>query len=377
MKTRMLVVLGCWVAAGGCTPTLTPVFARQATPLTSQANPPRIIWVFDNSGSLEVPVDPAASSCTAGCGLPTNRCPPGCPTRKDLRLAGLDRFESAIPSSVTHAAVFYPSDALCGPPSFFDSNLSMPQLISNVAIRAPIGGSPTGPALRYVASLPQIAQAETFVVLLTDGLPNCNSDNPFNVCSVDPADAGAAAEALQACRCTTATCWPAVVCAQGCLDELATVAASHQLVEHEMRLMVVALGSDIALGPSIARSSLASMEIDLGPACTSEADCEGRACGADGFCVDKLYVAPAAADFEAPARRLADAVQRSARCTWWLPRQVTAAELTVELGGAVVSPTEWTLEGSAEQRVVLSGAACERLLATEEAPTISWLPPAE
>src|SRR5213076_2081393 len=50
------------------------------------------------------------------------------------------------------------------------------------------GGTPTGLSLSFVGGLPELndPKREDFVLLLTDGLPNCNPSNP-NTCTTPAA----------------------------------------------------------------------------------------------------------------------------------------------------------------------------------------------
>jgi len=373
MNVRVLAV----VVLSACSPILTPVVGRQ--PLVGSSNPPRIIWLFDQSGSMLLPVDPTSAPCAGGCGTPSSPCPSTCLTREGVFRAGIDTMAAVIPARVPNTAIRYPLDSLCGAPgdpdvvvypdkTFYQrDNLVASELHDVLAAYIPVGGTPTAKALRYVASLPTTVQTETFVVLVTDGVPNCNANNPYNVCA-QPTDP----TALAACRCTTTSCSMGLLCSLGCLDDLGAVSASRLLGEQGMSLMVIGLGADLQSGIGI--STLGTLEIGLAASCTTSADCNGRTCGADGVCADKLFLAAAPADFEAPARRLARAVQVADRCTWWLPRQVAAADLTVEIGTDVLDPAEWTLKGEQEQRVVITGAACDRLIAGTESVTLS-LPP--
>lgn len=375
MNVRMLAA----VMLSACSPILTPVVGRQ--PLIASSNPPRIVWLFDQSGSMEIPISPCAAVPT--CGTPGNRCPPSCPTRETLFRAGIDTMAALLPPSVPNIPIKFPIDALCAPPlepvpdAFppVDAGSSSPrvpsiaatELHSLLATYLPIGGTPTAASLRHVASLaPLLRGSETIVVLVTDGLPNCNDANPYNLCA-QPTDLNA----IAACRCTTSSC-TASLCSKGCLDDLGAVSASHLLAQQGMSLMVIGLGADLQSG--IGTSTLGAMEIALPAPCTSSADCNGRSCNPDGVCADRIFMAASLTDFDAPARRLARAVQVSDRCTWWLPRQVAAADLTVEIGAEVLDPAEWTLKGDQEQRVVISGAACDRLIAGTESVTLS-LPP--
>lgn len=165
MNVRVLAV----VMLSACSPILTPVVGRQ--PLIPSSNAARIIWVFDQSGSMEIPISPCAASPT--CGTPGNRCPPGCPTRETVFRAGTDTMVARLPESVLHIPIKFPSDSLCGPPlgpvmvgPGLDPYLpadagprgsSVPsvtasELHSFLAASLPTGGSPTAASLRYVAS---------------------------------------------------------------------------------------------------------------------------------------------------------------------------------------------------------------------------------
>jgi hypothetical protein len=262
----------------------------------------------------------------------------------------MDHFQAQLPSEVTQAAAIFPTDALCGSPTSVTENLSGADVMARVRALAPIGGTPTANTLRTIANLAPLPQTETFVVLITDGLPNCNASNPNNVCTMNPTP-----EQLQACSCTTATCSSSTLCSRGCLDQPNAVAASHLLVEREQRLMVIGYGADVAAGSG--RAFLEAMEVTVGS--------------------DGALFASNGAEFQRPAETLGREVKKSLRSTWWLPRQVTASDLTVRVGGTVIPAEEWRLVGTAEQRVVISGSACDSLLAGTDAPSIEWLPPAE
>ncbi len=360
MNVRMLAV----VMVSACTPTLTPVVGRQ--PLSSWTNPPRIVWLFDNSGSMLQPINPADAGCPAGCGTGGNPCPNTCMTRVSMFKAGMDTITAQLPVSTLHAATHFPTDQLCGPPTSMNLNLSVTSLHDFVWSLFPSGGSPTAAALRFVADVLPLPQTETLVVLVTDGLPNCNANNPYNLCN-PPVDAAA----MAVCRCTTSSC-TGTLCSLGCLDDLGAVSVSHLLAERDMALMVIGVGAEIA--STVARQVLGQMEISLPRVCTTNADCNGNPCGADGVCADKLFLVNSAAEFDAPTRRLAKAVQVAERCTWWLPRQVAASDLIVEIGADVIDPSQWSVKGDLEQRVVISGVACDRLIAGTESVSFS-LPP--
>lgn len=363
IRTFAVVLVVCSVA---CTPTLTPVSERQGTALTGQAFPARVSWLLDSSGSLLIPTDPSDARCPAGCGSAGNPCPAICPDRADLLTAGVRAFEAELPTSIQQSLTFYPSDPYCGPPTSIRHDLTGAQVVDRVGRMVPVGGTPTGSALRFVqeSAFPDAGQGEHFVVLITDGLPNCNQAHPSNLCALYGPDAGQVdqevlASAQRACNCSTSTCTPASLCSAGCTDDLGTVNASRELAAAGMSLMVIGLGPDIA----VAKAYLASLEIAVAPICPQ---------GADAGC-DRLFLTSTEAGFSAPAQRLSRAVKESERCGWVLPREVIAADLSVEISGTLVDPSEWSLRAQGT-RVVIFGPPCERLLNGSETPTFTWLP---
>ncbi len=359
---RRAVLLSCFLSA--CNPVLDPVVTQQPQALTSTTRAPRVVWVLDKSGSLDMPVDPLAAACQPPCGPGGSvACPPECVTWK----RALDAFLESLASQMAparHGALIYPSDNFCGPPRDFAvplPPLASPTGFSDVLTKYtrsyPGGGTPTRAALELVESLPDEADTESYLVLVTDGKPNCNANNPNNTC--------AAHNPL--CRCTTVTCGIANnLCTLGCLDD--TVAeTSRRLAQRGWNLLVVAI-ADASTGDGDAL--LSSMQIGLPQTCSSEADCTGCA---DGLCPKRYYPVRTAADFARPERRIADVVQVYGRCSWWLGQDVQAAELSVTLGGVDVPRADWELSGT--RRVMIGGEACRRLIGDAHlAPVILWSP---
>jgi hypothetical protein len=223
---------------------------------------------------------------------------------------------------------------------------------------SPLGGTPTSAALNYLLSLPARA-VDTFVVLATDGAPNCNSTNPNHQC----------AGPNSSCRCTTNSC-ATNLCSLGCLDDLGVVTASHAVAARGMRLLVLGVGRELATAEAIA--PFAAMEIALPRTCSDDLGCVSGCDG--GVCGERLYLAARSTEFEAPASRLNAAVRRAGRCNWWLPHEAAASDLRVVLGAELT--TEWRLEAIGDgHRVELTGAACDQLmLDTTLTPDIRWLP---
>jgi hypothetical protein len=275
-------------------------------------------------------------------------------------LAGLSLF-SSLPTSVKHTAIIYPTDAVCGGPTSSFPDLALADVIDAYAQHVPAGGTPTSAALQFATRQLEPPLTETFVVLVTDGQPNCNSNNPNGICNDQ------SPSQVAACRCTTSNCDQSL-CSIGCIDELTTQTAAQALADTGAELMVVGVGGELASSSS----SLSSMKLGLPRTCASAIDCPGSTCGADGLCSNPLYFSTHASDYRAPADRLDVAVRRSAACTLWLDRGVLPQNLTVAREGASLAAADWSLTGT--RQLKLLGATCDAVLAGGATPQVSWLP---
>lgn len=216
---------------------------------------PNVMVLLDNSGSMAAPTNPSDPNCPTGCG-PSSPCPVSCPTRiSEVKLAfatwlgqqgGLARLGLTV----------YPVGSVCQVPTAVDVALPAPSAMDapgqlqtkanevNAAVQAlaPSGGTPTGASLTFVGTLAGLNDAADsradVVLLVTDGLPNCNDANPNAMCSAPNA----------ACKCTVSSCATAPICSLGCLDTDATVAAIAALRAKGIRVAVVGFGADTAAG---------------------------------------------------------------------------------------------------------------------------------
>lgn len=104
------------------------------------------------------------------------------------------------------------------------------------------GGTPISASLTwaktYIDSLPtEIKAQDTYVLLATDGAPNCNPDNSYDV---------------DRCECTTAktpqnTCPSKILC----LDDKATYNAAYQLKSNGSKVFVIGVGDQLAQWDSV------------------------------------------------------------------------------------------------------------------------------
>ena len=127
-----------------------------------------------------------------------------------------------------------------------DADLKAAAMTVNTQIQSlvPGGGTPTADSLRFLATYPPLVDnpegRAQFVLLLTDGLPNCNGTNPNSCTSGAPAGAQ--------CRCTLAACTAASYCVQGCLDKDNSATAIVELQKKKIKTIVIGFGADTTSG---------------------------------------------------------------------------------------------------------------------------------
>lgn len=268
----------------------------------------------------------------------------------------------------------FPVDTQCGAPS--DVRVALPDLASGAPewaasaekVRAAVesitrasagtgeslgGGTPLGPSLRALERYPALqspARARTLVVL-TDGLPNCNPENA-NDCTRP-----------SVCRCTLANgvCGSSTAdqyCRAGCLDESGTVEGLESLRAMGAKAAVIGVGPETNAN----RDVLDAMALagGLPRRCSAEApDCgPGDVCDTGaGLCGVRFHQVFSAEALGAALKAVTATAVADARCYLVLAKPVEVSErLRVLVGETVVERSEWSLIGTT---VVLSGQACE------------------
>ena len=353
MWRASLISLVLW----SCDPSVQPLTRRTEQELTAQPAQPRVVWLFDNSGSLNQKAD---VTCTGS----------GCATRHQVIRDGLEVLAGGLQLQ-QQSVIAFPVGGMslsgqCAVPDAAVDVGSAP-ISDHYAQLTPGGGTPTAGALQLAAALPEPDGVETFVVLVTDGLPNCNPQNPHEVCT----DNSVARQNL--CRCQSGASCLGQICAVGCLDDLGVVSASQPFATLDQQLMVITFGADTA-GQT---SPFSSMSVSLPPLCANDADCRGGGCRPDGTCDSRTFHADTLDDFAKPAARFRDAAQIASRCTWYLSREVATGSLRATVDGNQVSADELTFKGAGrKQRVVFTGAACTALRSSTSVPRFFFLPPA-
>jgi len=229
LVAALLLALGCQTydfepvrpVALGQTTTTVNIEAKQLKP--------NLMLVLDRSGSMHLPFDPTLAAC-GSCGQSGQpACDPvACPTRWDVLTSTASDFLSKHGTVARMGVAFYPSlsgatiaDPGSGNPSNFCTpassiDVALPTSDDDAALRdsatavdfaiqrvgataSPLsggvgGGTPTGDSLAYVAQhagFGSTIQRQSFLLLMTDGLPNCNPASGLDA-NVNPA----------ACDCT-------------------------------------------------------------------------------------------------------------------------------------------------------------------------------
>jgi len=225
----LMVVLGCQTYDFE---PVTPVALGQTTTsvsISAKQLKPNLMLALDRSGSMRLPFDPTPAACgTCGQSGQPSCDPVACPSRWDVLTSTANDFLTQHGTVARMGVAFYPSlsgtnindpgsgqpSNFCGPASGID--VGLPSSDDDTALRdgaaavdfaikrvgataSPLagglgGGTPTGDSLAYIAehaNFGSTIQRQSFLLLMTDGLPNCNPASGLNA-NVNPA----------ACDCT-------------------------------------------------------------------------------------------------------------------------------------------------------------------------------
>lgn len=361
--TVFTLVFAASFAAGCQTHDLEPVTplglrsVRTSTSVATLKARPDLMLAVDRSGSMNLPVDPACSGT--------------CPTRWSELVGAMDGFLSGNGHVARMGLMPFAGSSPCGPGAVQVDTSASNDVASelqanadgiNAAIHAlaPGGGTPTGTTIQALSGYSPLANPDRddFVLLLTDGLPNCNPNNP-NDYNVDPT----------ACRCTDSN--PASCAAAGkllCLDQDATVSQIDALNAQGVKTVVVGFGADTASGD--APAVLAAMGKAGGYTLTcpggTDAECAGGTCNlANQTCSNSYYQASNGVALSDALARLAERLVPDP-CRYTLPMEPSGPEMlavTVDETRVPSGPSTWEYvppSAGASPQVVLLGELCTR-----------------
>jgi len=338
---------------------------------------PDVMILLDKSGSMNDPIP--AAQCSGG----------GACTRMSEMQSAMNTFLSTSGTSARFGLMTFPSPAgECAasaigdikqplPPSADpDSDPTLQSLANNVKgsinSTVPGGGTPTGGSLRNLGAYGPLLgeEREDFILLLTDGLPNCNASNP-NDYKVD----------ANACRCTLAN--PPVSCGStmysklGCLDKDNSVQAITELRAKKIRTIVIGFSSEVGSGDGQEVLNAMAEAGGFPRTCPNGTDAE---CGSNNTCdaVSKLcqkrfFQTGNSQELAAALKKIADEVTVSDPCVYKLESAPSDPKLLAVLvdGNAVATGNDtWLYSASAGTPIVtFKGALCTQLSsATPQAP---------
>lgn len=361
MRTRpsLLLLLAPAVFAAGCqTYDFEPVepFALSQTTVAetiiSRGSVPNLMLLVDTSGSMNDPVGGGGGT-----------------TRWAVLRRTMGSFLSANGDIARLALATYPTPEsnFCGPstslrkelPEVEDSNLLKEHALQvNQALQdidRVDGGTPTADSLRYVGSLAGLhtQEREDFVLLLTDGLPNCNFDNP---------NSGPSPE----CRCTFGdmnSCSGSNA-RRGCLDDQNSIAAVRELRARGIRTIVVGFGADTAVGDAPEVLNAMAEAGGFARRCEVDGDCgAGDSCeAAAGLCRRRYYQAANGDELAAALEKITAGLNPQPCLIRIPPEQLPSSEamVVVYVKGERMAAGEDSWRLKAGVGVELKGSLCER-----------------
>jgi hypothetical protein len=376
------VSVGVVAAVAGCqtydfepVDPLAVVQRTKTSTITAHLQKPDLYLLVDRSGSMNLPTDPTDPDCTFAdggtCGTQSdNLCDTSvCPTRWSDMKDAMHSFLSNSGDVARMGLSFFPlsgSSDLCAAANEVavplntsnDDVASMKQTATDIDTalfaETAVGGTPSGGSLAFVestyAAVDSSSDRPKFILLLTDGLPNCNYalDNTT-------------------CTCTEPDC---TVTGDGrlCLDQDGTVDQISQLAApgKDIKTIVVGFGADTAsgLGPAV----LTAMANAGGFARTcpdgTDAECgTGDTCNVSTHTCNKpFYQAANGAELAAALAKISDAIVTPDPCTFTLDQTPSDPSLLSVLIDGVETPSgpdTWVYDTA--PAIQFQGALCEEL----------------
>ncbi|MGQ0506113.1 MAG: adventurous gliding motility lipoprotein CglB [Myxococcaceae bacterium] len=330
---------------------------------------PNVMILLDKSGSMNDPINNTA----------------GAPSRMLEMRSAMNSFLTSSGKLARFGLMTYPSNAgECSassvsdilqqlPSSGADDDSALQQAADNVRNSInnvqPNGGTPTGGSLRNLGGYSALTGNErpNYILLLTDGLPNCNETNKNAWVANDPA-------AQTACSCTLAN--PAVSCEGayqrlGCLDMDDSVQALADLRAKSIQTIVVGFSGDFAQGGSRGPEVLNAMAVagGLERVCPNGTNAE---CGSDNTCdavtkkcAKRYFQTGNSAELTAALTEIANKLTVTDPCVWKLSTTPSDPQfLAVIVDGNAIARSGTTWEYSANTGtpiVTFKGDLCTKL----------------
>ncbi|HEY3450242.1 MAG TPA: vWA domain-containing protein [Myxococcales bacterium] len=344
--------------------------------IPSEKKPPNLMLVVDRSGSMTEAADGSAVGCAQNGEYDSGSQVP-CKWN-DLKrlLASEGGFLATNAGIVNFGLVRFAGNDFCGEgkvDSYIGKDTEAAQSADAVAKllndSKPKGGTPTALSLDHVLDDSRMRTAEDgrdrFVMLLTDGAPNCNPANG-SLCT-------AACQASSASCSQIGQCKPTFPCAAtkdtflgaGCLDENGTVAAVRRLADNGIRTFVIGFGAATKNEGSDAYRVLDAAAL-----------AGGLARGAE----PRFYQANSEKELSAALAALIEVVRK---CDYTLsppPDDVRLLEVAFVYGDgrqeilkppAPETPGDWIWD-AAESQVTITGARCAEIQSGPEGLAVEF-----
>lgn len=353
---------------------------------------PNLMLLVDKSGSMNAPLNPSGPTCN---GCSGSACPASCPTRVSELKSAMNTFLTTSSTVARVGLAFFPSEDRAGetafsptgcrptrdiavelpPPSTSDMdtaplamnaqrvNMQLQGLFTTVPVT---GGTPTGPSLTFLGSyaglLDDRDNRQDFVLLLTDGLPNCNPNNPLS-CSSMPAPPSN--------LCTLGNNCTGQYCRAGFLDKDGVVTAVQQLRSRNISTIVVGFGSDFASPEALDVLNALAENGGFGRKCPNGTNME---CGSNNtcntatkFCQKQFYAAANATELAQALADIRNLIGNGDPCNFSLsdsPQNNDPRYLAVIINGQTTTsgPNTWTLLPTGA--VQFNGPLCDRVKAS-------------
>jgi hypothetical protein len=180
---------------------------------------------------------------------------------------------------------------------------------AEVQMTTPGGGTPTAQSLAYLRTVSELTDPAhaAWVIVITDGLPNCDPANP-NVCTN-----------ATACKCTLSggQCGTVVndtdpnnFCRRGCLDEDSATQAVTDLRARGIRTVVIGIGTDFKLSTDAVQVLMAmSSPGGYVRQCPTGNECNaGDTCSPGHSCGQSFYGAQNASELAAALTDIANTI---------------------------------------------------------------------
>ena len=363
-------VLGCQsYELSPTTPVAVSQFTQQAVAF-GRRQKPNVVFLVDRSGSMDEPTDEARAGCQVG----GSRCGPSprvacdtavCPTRWSEVTSAMTGFLQAHGQLARMGLALFPAPNAadsCAPaasgldvavPQVEDDSPELQRSANAIAAALlathPGGGTPTGASVRLLATDPALLAKdgrEDFIVLLTDGVPNCNDAN------------------AQSCTCTLTSGCSGPFARKGCLDDRATVDAISQVRLKGLKTFVVGFGAELT---SAEGSVILNQMAEAGGeprTCGGAQSCGADACDpASSLCAHRYYQAGTREQLAEVLTALGNRLPPGEACKFNLiDPQVDPAKLSLWVNGQAQPKESWRLSGTQGAYVLTAeGSLCEQI----------------